>query len=54
MPAFSMGSGMSLGLDTAGGAGEGGLHPVAFNWAAALCFALLAGPQFPHLEWGSC
>lgn len=54
MPASSMGSGMNLDLETVGGAEEAGLHHVAFNSAAALCFALLAGPQFPHLEWGSC
>lgn len=38
-----MGSGMNLDLETAEGAEEAGLHHVAFNSAAALCLALLAG-----------
>lgn len=54
MPLSSVGSGVGVDLESAGGAEEGLLPAPALNGSVALGLTLLAGPQFPRLEWGSC
>ena len=54
MPASSISGGMRLDLESAGGIEEGLLHGLALNWAVAPGSTLLAGPQFPCLEYVNC